>query len=887
LSNGAKDFLHLDGYAYPARSNIMKKNWFAIFALAAAMTLCSACSFGRNSSHDGGDICIDSGSLPDDETDSSSDLPDDSSDVGDSSPSDSSDTGNSSSSDSSDIGNSSSTSCPDEPEWSDDNAVNWTDPDITPDDEKDPPAERVLYTQFTDEEKALLQDSVCEVIPFLANYEYGVAPRIANEANDYSQGIHFYTKDNTEEEFANYRKVLSKDYRLTFEETDDYGDVWYTYQKGKIVLELTCYLLNGHYFVDVYAYNTLYLEETDYLYNDFIGREKRLFAEFVGEVIPFLPTDEYYVEGYYYDDPTDFSQGICFYTYDNTEAEFDAYRKKLSGYTLRETYQDILGDTWYVYEKGTIEIETCGYYTESDYYGTYYTVDIYVRNSAISGEDEGDVGIRAPEDWEDPDGSGEDSGNSGGSTDSSGSGESSGEGSDEDSGGTVIPDTDGLMSNHGKGLPSGENGLYTVDFSKAVYAKNVTELGYYIDGCPTVGNVKVLVIPVEFSDVTAASKGYSTAKINTAFNGKAGSTDYYSVSEYYSIASYGQLSLSFTVLDEWFRPQHSSDYYLNAKIDYFDEKYEGGDMLIMDEALSYLSAKMDLAEFDSDQNGTIDAVVMVNTLDINYDVTMQWAYRFWNIYTDENQEYFEYDGVSANDYMWASYQFLLEGYDHNGNQNYSDSRTNTYTFLHEFGHVLGADDYYDTAYISAPMDGNDIMDSALGDHNAYTKFHYGWLTSSKLVVAEDSLTVDLTAFDKSGDTLIIANNWDESLGVYQEYYIVVYYRNTLLNTGGGGYFSEDGILVYHVNATLQKSVEYDETYYDVYNNNTDPDDPDEFGTENNLIEYVPFTDNCFIYLQGDSLSKDVKDDSGNKIAYVFTVDSISGEKATLTFRKNQ
>jgi len=435
-------------------------------------------------------------------------------------------------------------------------------------------------------------------------------------------------------------------------------------------------------------------------------------------------------------------------------------------------------------------------------------------------------------------------------------------------------------------LPSGENGLYTVDFSKAAYAKNVTELGYYIDGCPTLGNVKVLVIPVEFSDVTAASKGYSTAKINTAFNGKAGSTDYYSVSEYYSIASYGQLSLSFTVLDEWFRPQQTSDYYLNAKIDYFGEPYEGGDMLIMDEALSYLSAKMDLAEFDSDDNGTIDAVVMVNTLDINYDVTMQWAYRFWNIYTNEKQEYFAYDGVSANDYLWASYQFLLEGYDEKGNLTYSDSRTNTYTFLHEFGHVLGADDYYDTAYISAPMDGNDIMDGALGDHNAYTKFHYGWLKNSRLIVAENSLTVDLTAFDKNGDTLIIANNWDESLGVYQEYYIVVYYRNVGLNTGEGGYFVEDGIVVYHVNATLQKSVEYGETYYDVYNNNTDPNDPDEYGTENNLIEYVPFTEGCFTYLQGDSLSKDVQDDNGNKIAYVFTVDSINGETATLTFQKN-
>ena len=823
----------------------MKKKLFAILSVFAALTISSACSLGGNSSHVGsGNSSSYGGSLPDD-----------SSATGDSSPNDPSDSGDDIPDDSSTAGSSSGTSTPDGPEWSDDNAVDWTDPDPTPDDENDPPEEKVRYTAFTEEEKALFTQYVGEVIPFLPNYGYSLSPRIASDPIDYSQGLYFSAKDNTNEEFDEYRAALTG-YTLVSETVDDYGDIRYTYQKDNVVVETVFYYLNGSYYVDVCAYNTLYLDDTDgYQYADFTGREKNTFLAFVGEVIPFLPTDEYYLEGYDYDDPTDLSQGLCFYTYDNTPEDFAAYREKLGAYTLLETYRDSYGDTWYVYQKGTVNIEACGYYTDSDYYGRYYTVEIYVRNSAISGESQGNVGNKVPDD------AGEE--------------------------GSETPEAEGLMTNAGKGLPTGENGIFAVDFTKAAYAKNVTEQGYYLEGCPTVGNVNALVIPVEFSDATAASKGYSLEKIDAAFNGKDGSTDYFSVSEYYSIASYGKLSLSFTVPDEWFRPQNTSDYYLNAKIDYFGEQVEGGDLLVLDEALSYLSAKMDLSAFDSDQNGFIDAVVMVNTLAINADVTMQWAYRYWNIYADEQGEYFEYDGVIANDYLWAPYPFLLEGYDDSGDLNYLDSRTNTYTFLHEFGHVLGADDYYDTAYVSAPMDGCDIMDGMLGDHNPYTKFHYGWLTSAKLIVAEDSLTVDLTAFDQNGDSIIIANNWDESLGAYQEYYIVAYYRNVGLNTGEGGYFSRDGIVVYHVNATLQKSVENGETYYDVYNNNTDKSDPDGYGTENNLIEFVPSENGTYTYVAGDKLPASTKDDGGNTIAYVFTVDKLDGATATLTFCRSR
>ena len=120
---------------------------------------------------------------------------------------------------------------------------------------------------------------------------------------------------------------------------------------------------------------------------------------------------------------------------------------------------------------------------------------------------------------------------------------------------------------------------------------------------------------------------------------------------------------------------------------------------------------------------------------------------------------------------------------------------NTYTFIHEFAHILGVDDYYDTAYIGSPLDGCDIMDSMVGDHNAYSKINLGWITSSRLVTTNTSITLTLEDFSKNGDTIIIANNWNEKLGAYQEYYILMYYTSNGLNSGDDyGYFARDGVV---------------------------------------------------------------------------------------------
>lgn len=278
---------------------------------------------------------------------------------------------------------------------------------------------------------------------------------------------------------------------------------------------------------------------------------------------------------------------------------------------------------------------------------------------------------------------------------------------------------------------------------------------------------------------------------------------------------------------------------------------------------------------------------MVNTLEINSDVNFQWAYRYWNVYTDDEGNYYEYDEVSANDYIWMAYDFMFELYDEEtGEVSYATTNPLTpHTFIHEFGHILGADDYYDTSYStdsSGPLNGLDIMDAMQGDHNPYTKFNYGWLTSSRLIVTDSSVTVTLDAFAKAGDTVIIANNWDEKLGAYQEYYVIMYYTREGLNGDGNGYFTRGGVVVYHVNASLYAE-DYDgETYYDVYNNNTDASD--EYGTADNLIELVKCVADTYTYAEGDTLPT-LTDDQGNQLGYTFTVDSLTDESATLTFTK--
>ena len=571
-----------------------------------------------------------------------------------------------------------------------------------------------------------------------------------------------------------------------------------------------------------------------YKYTAFTAEEEQKLVDLIGETIPFIPNNEYTFEEYSIPFEYVTIKGIVLLAYGNTQEEFDSYREAYSDYESL-SYVDGTGVTCYLYGPlDAVYVIEVSYYAEADGRDVV-RADVHLE---VKG---GTAGI-----------------------------------------GTGIP-YDELFTNEGVGLPSDPDGIYDLDFTKGEYIKDVTNQGELVGGCPPTGSSGVLVIPVQFSDVTAESKGYTVSTLVNAFS-KGGETDYYSLYDYYYISSYGKLDLDITVLDFWFTPEHDSKYYDDFIFTYEDEDMPYGEQLILNEALDYLEGIMDLSQFDSDGNGTVDSVILVNTLELDSSDLFTWGYRYMNYYKDEGGSYYEYDGVYAKDYIWASYQFLFETENEYGVHVYDDtSAMNTFTFIHEFAHVLGLHDYYDYASINVPLRGGDIMCSDRGDHNAYSKFNLGWLRTSRLVVTDSSITLTLEDFSKNGDTVIIANNWDDKLGAYQEYYVLVYYTNNGVNAGeGNGYFDTEGIVVYHVNAAMY--MPEDSEYYDVYNTNNDI--IHERGTENDLIDYVLSDKGETVYVVGDTMPT-VTDDYGDELVYSFTVDALTSEYATITVSVTQ
>ncbi len=301
-------------------------------------------------------------------------------------------------------------------------------------------------------------------------------------------------------------------------------------------------------------------------------------------------------------------------------------------------------------------------------------------------------------------------------------------------------------------------------------------------GLPSIGEPKVLVIPVEFTDYPATDTMQKDLEI--AFFGTSMQTGWESLYSYYYKSSYGKLSITGTVTEPFNTGKASIDY----KSDDFD--YE-----ILKAALEYYDTQINYDEYDTDKDGYIDSIYLIYTKE--YDLTGKtnwWAYTYQ--YFTETNEY--YDNVEADFYSIMSYQFLFD--------DLQDKKVkyNCETIIHETGHLLGLDDYYDYEENNGPnggIGGGDMMDYNVGDHNAYSKALLGWI--NPYLLTGKTITIDLNGFASSGDAIMICKNWNGTF--YDEYFIIDFYTPTGVNEmvkGNSGLFSISGIRIYHINATL-------------------------------------------------------------------------------------
>ena len=319
------------------------------------------------------------------------------------------------------------------------------------------------------------------------------------------------------------------------------------------------------------------------------------------------------------------------------------------------------------------------------------------------------------------------------------------------------------------------------EYIEVIKKDYIHEIAFNQEGLtPVNGNVNILLIPISFNDV---NKMIDTNLLDIAFNANNNELiDFYSVKQYYEISSYNNIHLNFDILNTY-TTLHPSNYY-ETKNNYVDAVKE-----IVIESLTYYDEMINYQDYDSNNDGYIDGVYLIYDHDVDYSYAnpLWWAF---TSYINQNEILFDNLKIKSN--VFAGIDFLIN----------KQEKLETHTYIHEMAHMFGLDDYYDTALTKGSekggLAGADMMDQTIGDHNSFSKALLGW-NNGKII--KESTTIELSSIN--GDYLILANDFDLSKGLFQEFFILEYYTPTSLNEYDK-MFKISGIRMLHVIAYLKK-----------------------------------------------------------------------------------
>ena len=344
---------------------------------------------------------------------------------------------------------------------------------------------------------------------------------------------------------------------------------------------------------------------------------------------------------------------------------------------------------------------------------------------------------------------------------------------------------------------------------------------YVFKDLPSIGDVNLLVIPVKFKNSTYCDdkhQGYDHMKeeIEKAFFGEASETGWESVKSYYEKSSYNKLHIDGVVTD-WFTLDLTFEEVNNID----PHRYIEPTNYVLREATRwYQENHQSDMDFDANDDGHIDSVWLIYDAPNKNEYHIDWAYTTWDYYNFRQEPSLETPKPYA--YAWAGVDFLYTGkyVDENNNK-----LVDAHTLIHETGHLLGLEDYYDYDGKMGTAGGLDMMDNNIGDHTAYSKYSLGW-TNPYVVTGDSEITIK--PFESSGDMILIKDDWNHS--AMDEYLLIEFYTPTGLNAKdaeakyAGIYpimFQKPGIKVYHIDSRLGY-YEYDQFKH--YTNEIDEND---------------------------------------------------------------
>ena len=349
---------------------------------------------------------------------------------------------------------------------------------------------------------------------------------------------------------------------------------------------------------------------------------------------------------------------------------------------------------------------------------------------------------------------------------------------------------------------------------------NIDNFAYWYmdDYFPSTGKNKLLVIPVDFSDYRASNKlgGEDASQLNiyNSFFGESEDTGWESVRTYYEKSSYGALTIEGEVTP-WYNATYSTKQFCQKTYSGYDEysSYYDPTWGLLNEVTTWAknTLHIDLSEYDNDNDGLVDGVWMVyacpeSYVDENIDSnSVYWAYTYGDYKNYDEQT--SASEIAPYKYCWASYNFMYEG---------GYGKPDAHTYIHETGHLLGLDDYYnyDSDNPEGVGGGVDMMDYNIGDHNAYSKYLLNWTSPYVVDGSSKTTTINLKPFELSGEFILLSDSFNDS--PYDEYIAIEYYTPTGLNardldgySNGLGTYSQSGVKISHVDSRILLDV-YDE-----------------------------------------------------------------------------
>ena len=297
---------------------------------------------------------------------------------------------------------------------------------------------------------------------------------------------------------------------------------------------------------------------------------------------------------------------------------------------------------------------------------------------------------------------------------------------------------------------------------------------------------RVLVILIDFSNkpYTAGWTAGSTANFDSLlFSDGINPTG--SMKEFYIENSYGNFVLEGDVTG-WYTAAETSDYYTN----FCDGSrgmgsYPNNARKLVEEAVDAADANVDFSLYDNDGNGYVDGIFVVHS-GTGYEESgnnCEIHSHQWSI----NPRY--KDGVYITTYSIEPEESPS-----------SQGLVPIGVFCHEFGHVLGLPDLYDTDYSSSGAGKWALM--ASGSYNgqsrtpsqfiAWSKYRLGWLNLINLTSNQTDVEIPAVEWNPVAYRL-----WKNGQ-IGNEYFVV----ENRQRTGFDEFLPSSGLLIWHIDESV-------------------------------------------------------------------------------------